>query len=200
MRLGQRPHPPRCDQFWPEDLARDHVGMSGHDPVPNPLSRKDAEALLGIVIELEGAMLHGLDQALVKQLAGRLQWAGLLDRGAAGSPEARLAITNLNQRLRYALGTYDEPPEPDIGLVDHQISFRTETQASEFRNLMDQLGLRSRLDPAEQEPPHVRVTVTTEELLLSEAFNRKEGQIRQAAARAAGDYEGWDAPGTPPER
>ena len=173
--------------------------MNGRDSLPNPLSRQDAEALLGIVIELEGAMLDGLDQALVERLAGRLQWAGLLDRGSAGQPELRLAISNLNQRLRYALGTYDEPPQPDIGLVDHEVTFRTGTRANVFRQLMDQAGLRSRQDPSKQEPPIVRVTVTTAELLLSRDFNRREQQIRHAADESHGDYEGWGAPGSPPE-
>ena len=79
---------------------------------PRPLLRRDAEALVGLLAIVEGeATLSELAQRLVDRLSQRFAAVGLLTEGAS-EREFRQALHDLNQRLRYALGEYDEPPIP----------------------------------------------------------------------------------------
>lgn len=155
----------------------------------------DAEALLGIVIGLEAFLIGDPAPELVALLSRRLKSAGLVGEGE-GRPEVRLVLANLNQRLRYALGEYDDAPQPDIGLVDHDISFDSTATALRFADTIRGLGMRWR-----QEVPgdsgRVRVIVTTTDLLLSPGFDAARMQICAAAADCGGTYEGSGGPGSP---
>ena len=71
---------------------------------------RDATALIGLTAVLEGHLLAGdLDPHLVGHLVRWLRSAGVLD-ATAGTPELRVLLANLNQRLRFALGEYGDPP------------------------------------------------------------------------------------------
>jgi hypothetical protein len=80
------------------------------EPIPNALSQQDAAAIIGVLAILEGAHLAGdLNEDLTRRLANRLHVVGLL--GERWRPrELRQALNDMNHRVRYALGEYDEPP------------------------------------------------------------------------------------------
>ena len=77
---------------------------------PNPVHRRDASALIGLLAILEGH-LHDPDCAdrPGQDLARPLLQAGLLEQGHSAQ-QLRQAINDLNQRLRYAIGEYATPP------------------------------------------------------------------------------------------
>jgi hypothetical protein len=76
---------------------------------PLPLSRRDAEAVIGLLAVLEGhALGPGVDRRLVDRLSERLR-PGVPASGDLR--EFRQAVNDLNHRVRYALGEYDAPPE-----------------------------------------------------------------------------------------
>ena len=79
-------------------------------PVPNPVQRRDANVLIGILAILEGVIWGGqLDEQTTSNVAGRFVEEGLL--GADHDQhDLRQAINDMNQRIRYAAGEYDPPP------------------------------------------------------------------------------------------
>jgi hypothetical protein len=173
--------------------------VSIDDPTPNPLSRREAAAVIGILATLEGELLAGADNDLWRRLMEGLRIDDLLPPNIADRAALRIAIANLNQRMRYAYGDYDEPPKPDDGLADHHVRFDSTDGASAFVQAMDAIGLPTRpLQSAHPETEPFLVMVTTGEPLLSEAFQRKDEQIREAAFDTGGFYEGWGG-GAPPQ-
>lgn len=82
-------------------------------PAPHPLSRKDTAALVGVLAVLEGGLLaEQLDSATARKVAERLVREGLLVEDWT-SRDLSKSLHALNQRLRTALGEYDDPPPPD---------------------------------------------------------------------------------------
>lgn len=77
----------------------------------------DVAALIGLLATLEGELMApdpaGTDHVpeWAEGFAGRLTRDGLLT-APAGNRELRQALDDLNHRLRYVLGEYDDPPEP----------------------------------------------------------------------------------------
>jgi hypothetical protein len=86
------------------------------DPAPvcgRPLLQRDAQALIGLLAVVENeAMNDQLDVGLRNHLSRRLASVGLMT-DAADSRQLRQALNDLNHRLRYALGEYEEPPTPN---------------------------------------------------------------------------------------
>jgi hypothetical protein len=81
-------------------------------PVPNPVQRRDAGVLIGILAILAGAIWAGsLDGRTTNQVAERFAGQGLLAAGH-DQRDLRQAIGDMNQRLRYAAGEYGSPPPP----------------------------------------------------------------------------------------
>ena len=79
---------------------------------PHPVLARDVQALVGLLAVIEGgAMASRLDSHFMAHVARRFTSAGLTPDGA-GDRELRQALNDLNQRLRYALGEYDDPPNP----------------------------------------------------------------------------------------
>ena len=79
-------------------------------PVPNPVQRCDAEVLIGILAIAEGAIWGGsLDAWTTSKVAERFVQQGLL-AADHDERELRQAISDMNQRLRYAAGEYGSPP------------------------------------------------------------------------------------------
>jgi hypothetical protein len=78
---------------------------------PRPLLQSDARALIALLAVVEAGVLNGsLDQHLRHHVARRFANEGLL-AGEEGDGLHR-ALDDLNQRVRHALGEYDEPPRP----------------------------------------------------------------------------------------
>ena len=79
---------------------------------PRPPQTRDVAALVGLLATLEGELMVGTEgDALpdwAAQLAHRLGRDGLVGQDA-GQREVRQALNDLNHRLRYVLGEYDEP-------------------------------------------------------------------------------------------
>ena len=79
---------------------------------PNGVRRQDLSVLITMLAQLEGALMVG---DVPNELAGRIQVcfvrAGLL-AGPASQRDLRQAINDLNHRLRYAAGQYEEPSAP----------------------------------------------------------------------------------------
>lgn len=84
-------------------------------PVPNPVERRDAAVLIGILAILEEMIWSGqLDEWVTskvaeRKVAERFVQAGLMVAGY-GQHDLRQAINDMNQRIRYAAGEYDSPP------------------------------------------------------------------------------------------
>jgi len=77
---------------------------------PNPLQRRDAEVLIGILAVLDGVIWGGsLDEWTTSKVAERLVQQGLLTADH-NRDDVHQALEDLNQRLRYAVGEYDNPP------------------------------------------------------------------------------------------
>jgi hypothetical protein len=79
-------------------------------PVPNPVQQCDGEVLIGVLAVLEGAVWGGsLDAWTTSKVAERFVQQGLL-AADHDERELRRAISDLNQRLRYAAGEYGSLP------------------------------------------------------------------------------------------
>jgi hypothetical protein len=170
--------------------------VARHDTAPNPLGQQDAAALIGVTAVLQGHLLIGeLSPHLVDSLNRHLHRAGLV-ASDAGPAELRLALANLTQRVRYALGEYDEPPAPDTGQVDHYIGFASQTAAQAFAEVSAAQG-ESAAPPvpvdgrAYEADVSWQVAVRTAELPLSVEFDHHMKQLRELAAGYGGSYGGW---------
>jgi hypothetical protein len=89
------------------------MSASGSDVLaPRSCHAADLAALIGFLALLEGELMAGgIPEHLSGRIQDRLERVGLL---AAGGTERdlRQSISDLNHRLRYALGEYDAPPQP----------------------------------------------------------------------------------------
>ena len=160
--------------------------MAADGACPRPLERRDALALIGLTAVLGGHLLAGdLDPHLVDHLARRL--------GTDGPPELRLALGDLTERLRYALGEYDQPPVPDTGEGNHLLGFATQETALAFAETVGDSGAA----PVEVDglaydgAVRWEVAVRTSELPLSAAFDAQVDRLRALAAEHGGTYGGW---------
>ncbi len=87
------------------------------DNVPDALARRscharDLSALIGLLAVIEGELMAGeVSRHLSGRIRDRLERVELLEPGGT-ERDLRQSINDLNHRLRYALGEYDEPPRP----------------------------------------------------------------------------------------
>lgn len=80
--------------------------------VPNPVQRRDAEVLIGILAVLDGVIWGGtLDGWATGKVAECLVRQGLLTSDPNWH-DVHQALDDMNQRLRYAVGEYDSLPLP----------------------------------------------------------------------------------------
>jgi hypothetical protein len=132
---------------------------------------------------------------VVDHLVRWLRSAGVLE-AADGPPALRLALSNLNHRLRYAAGEYDHPPPPRAGQVDQYLGFASEPAARAFAEAVRTQG-EPVADPVEVDgrayDGEVRwqVAVRTTELPLSAEFDAQVRRLRSLAADHGGTYGGW---------
>jgi hypothetical protein len=79
---------------------------------PRTCRARDLAALIGLLAVLEGELTAGeVSQHLSDRIRHRLQSVEVLEPGGT-ERDLRQAINDLNHRLRYALGEYDQPPSP----------------------------------------------------------------------------------------
>ena len=78
-----------------------------------PLEWRDLSALIGVLAICEGEIMlrEETGLTLASHLAARLNSDGMVGENAT-EREVRQALNDLNHRLRYAKGEYDEPPSP----------------------------------------------------------------------------------------
>ena len=97
----------------PECACLDHACRMVTGPVcPRPLLQRDARAMIGLLAILEGhAMGSGLEAGLAEHLSRRFASLGLMAADASNR-DFQQALNEMNHRVRYALGEYDEPQEP----------------------------------------------------------------------------------------
>jgi hypothetical protein len=170
--------------------------MAHHDTAPNPLGHQDAAALIGVTAVFQGHLLIGeLSPHLVDSLNRHLHRAGLVESDA-GPAQLRLALANLTDRIRYALGEYDEPPAADTGQVDQYFGFASRIGAQAFVEASAAHG-ESAAPPvavdgrAYDGDVSWQVAVRTAELPLSLEFDQHVQRLRALAAGHGGSYGGW---------
>jgi hypothetical protein len=166
--------------------------MATDGACPRPLDRGEATALIGLTAVLEAHLLAGdLDRHVVDDLISWLRSAGVLDP-TDGPPQLHLLLADLTQRLRYALGEYDEPPAPATGQVDHHLGFADEAAARDFAAALDVGSDPVGVDGlAYDGAVRWQVAVRTSELPLSAAFDAHVRRLRDLAAEHGGTYGGW---------
>ena len=82
-------------------------------PTPNPVSRRDAAALIGVLAVVETTSLaEELEPDLAVRLTRRLHRDGLIEHNQSQAA-LRSALNGLNHRLRFALGEYVNDPTSD---------------------------------------------------------------------------------------
>ncbi len=76
----------------------------------NPVLARDARTLIGMLAYLEGALLDGsVTEDWAQKLRTRFIREGLLPSESTDR-DVRQVINDVNQRLRYAIGEYPNPP------------------------------------------------------------------------------------------
>lgn len=177
------------------------------------ISEQDVTVLLRLVITLESNLLSGtIAGELCGDLDRQFQNAELLgEPSAANQPvdledvaaaRLRLALANLNQRLRYALGDYDTLPVPDPGWTDQYFGFPSAAAADRFLAEARTAGERGlepvagTVDATSTRMPFWRVVVTIRELELTAAFSEHVRRLSILAAQHGGSHQGSGAPGS----
>jgi hypothetical protein len=100
--------------------------------------RADVEVLIGIAARVDGELKGGaLDAEMAARLATWFVDRGHLERGEDGTlPSAgrvTVAMDNLIERLRFALGEYDSEPDQVPEATAHTLYFPTEASAAECK-------------------------------------------------------------------
>jgi hypothetical protein len=165
--------------------------MTTTETTRRPLSDPDAGAIIGLLAIIEGELLvESLDVELAGLFRDRFVRAGLLPEGA-GLGELRRALAELNQRVRYALGEYAEPPAPE-GSTTHTVKFRDEEAAGQFRAAVAASWPGGNpAVAATPDRPASFVGVEDAALPLTEAFRAHQRAIEDLAGRFGGDYTGY---------
>lgn len=79
---------------------------------PRTCRTTDLAAMIGLLAVIEGELMTGeVPPQLADRMRDRLERVELLEP-AATERDLRQALSDLNHRLRYAVGEYDEPAPP----------------------------------------------------------------------------------------
>jgi hypothetical protein len=165
--------------------------MTTTETTRRPLSDPDGRAIIGLLSIVEGELLvEGLDVELAGRFRDRFVDVGLLSLDA-GLGELRRALAELNQRVRYALGEYAEPPVPE-GPTTHTVEFLDEDGAAQFRAAVASSWPGGNPAVASTpDRPASFVVVEDAALPLTEAFRVHQAAIEDLAGRFGGDYTGY---------
>jgi hypothetical protein len=89
------------------------MSANASDPLaPRSCHARDLSALIGLLAVFEGELMAGeVSPHLSRRIRRRLERVELLGPGGT-ERDLRQSISDLNHRLRYALGEYDQPPQP----------------------------------------------------------------------------------------
>jgi hypothetical protein len=86
--------------------------MDAESICPRPMLQSDARALIGLLAILEAeVMVSQIDTAVIDHIGRRFADEGLLVPGA-DDRQFRQSLSDLNHRIRFALGEYDKSPGP----------------------------------------------------------------------------------------
>jgi hypothetical protein len=161
----------------------------GMSEVPNPLPRRDAAALLGLVVVLQGELLAGeVSPRFAARLTYRLASTGLLPENASVG-ELCAVLDDMNQRLRYVLGEYDTPPEPAPRTTVYTLVVPTSVEASACQSELSAWG-GSNIEMASTEGGLWRVSAAFADLPPNPSYNARVAKIDGLARQHGGRYEG----------
>jgi hypothetical protein len=169
------------------------------------LSEQDVSVLLRLVIALEGELVAGaIDSELSEVLHRQFRREGLLDEQPPMDHEdlrpaqLRVGLTNLNQRLRYALGEYDTPQDPDLGWTNQYFRFGSQEAAEGFLSqarAAGERGLAPTAGPENAAAESWEVAVVVEELMMTAALDAHVQELSRMAADHGGHPGGSSGPG-----
>lgn len=155
--------------------------------------------LLTLFSQLDGALRGGgIDDELVDMLASTCVKAGLLDLAASGElPTAgrvAVAMGNLIERFRYALGEYEEQPASIAEGTEHHLVFSTPDSAQRSADeLVDAVDVR--ILPYPQGGWIVGAVYP--EIAPDPGFRHREQALSATAERLGGGYAGGGGVPTP---
>lgn len=172
--------------------------MNNFDDPDVRVRHSDIAELIAIVALLESHVTAGdSHHAFTERLRRRLLQDGVLD-GGADLAHVRLALVNLNQRLRYALGEYDEPVPLDDGRVNLHFGFTTQSDAIAFQDDVLAIGEQViQLIPVDgrayDQSFSWQVTIWSTHIPLTGDFDRHFQQLADRAVKHHGGRGGWDS-------
>lgn len=171
-------------------VARDEQGRRNRQ-----VSDADLQALIGILAVLQGELLAGSSDELALALRRRMSAAGLMTATYEETDVGRLqiALDDLNQRLRYAVGECDEVPEPrlDRAATRHDFSVPDDGRARAFAQALRASGAGGVIiEMGSDEPKIAHVSGTFPELAPNPDFFERRAQVRELVARHGGRYRG----------
>lgn len=163
------------------------------------VAEHDVAVLVGLLAIVEGELMAGVtERAVSDRFAERFVAAGLLPEPTSHqlpSPgQVRLAVSDLGQRLRYALGEYPEPPEPAPAAVAHILRFATTAAAGRYAGSLRSAGEVEVFERAGHGGR--QVFVVCPELPPDPGFLRRQRDLTEGAARFGGSYDGFQGPPT----
>jgi len=171
--------------------------MSTADAPRHLVRREDVEVLIGIAAIMDSHMKGGaVDEGMVAQFAARFVNAGLLEpQGPGGVPSAgrvAVALDDLIQRLRFAVGEYDTEPEPAPPATEHVLTFPTATLAENCKAELSEGALRVLMEP--DEGGSWRLLAAYPELAPDPDFQERERSLQATARSCGGKYSGSQGP------
>ena len=156
---------------------------------------QDLEVLIGVAAILQGELLsRAVDEQLLAKLVKRFQDAKLLQAGG-GAADLRVALQNLNSRLRYVLGEQGHPPAPAPGHANQLFGFCTQGAANAFLHSARAEGEQGSgpvaVDGrAYQNPASWEVTIHTSDIPLTQQFDDHQRSLTRLARAHGGQHGG----------
>lgn len=159
-------------------------------PATNPLPRQDVLSLFDILVVLLGELTAGqVPPDLTAHVMRRLVRDGLLVEGASVG-ELRAVISDLVERLRFALGEYASYPEPLPRVTTYIVSVPTEEAARACRERLTDWGALA-VDVAEgSDRTGWEVRASFPDLVPDPSYEQRVVQLQDLAVQQGGEYEG----------
>ena len=153
-----------------------------------PLPEADVRALFDVVVVFNGQLLAGeAGPDLTARMIRRLADDGFLAADASVG-ELGAVVGDLCQRLHYAMGAYDELPEPGARQTTYILLLPTVEAARAGQADLAALGGRDVLVAVDDEG--WRVTAGFPDLAPDPAFHDRVAQLQALARRHGGRYAG----------
>jgi hypothetical protein len=154
-----------------------------------PLPEQDIHALFDVVVVLLGELVGGQVPAeLTAMMVRRLARDGFLDHEASAG-ELGAVVSDLAQRLHYAMGAYDSLPEPSPRTTTYSLLMPTEAAARACQAELTASG-GSDVLVRDLGADGWKVLTTFPELSPDPAFREREAQLEALARRHRGRFSG----------